>query len=109
VFFIKAAWGQGIKPAIFRLSSHPPPPRLGLVGLGLKSDFFIYAVKPEPEPHLILTYLLKFTKPTRARVQSMSPKPDPAHTAFLCFVNFHRNEQFHFLLLGEKKVVRGFC
>jgi hypothetical protein len=36
------------------------------VGLGLKSDFFIYLVKPGPELDLSLTYLINFSKPAKA-------------------------------------------
>jgi hypothetical protein len=41
---------------------------LSRVGLGLKPNFFIYLVKPEPDPEadLILTYLINFIKPARA-------------------------------------------
>ena len=52
-----------------------PSPR---VRLGPKPNFFIYVVKPEPEPKLSPTYLVNFSSPKKSEPKVWSPSPTRA-------------------------------
>jgi hypothetical protein len=45
---------------------------------GIKTDFVIYLVKPEPELNLSLTRFMHFPSPQKPEPKSINPESDPS-------------------------------